>query len=300
MMTDKNNLFSRRKFVGNTLALVGAGSMMNTAYGFNDSAATSVTVQQIIDTVTKGITVGAGTVDTLKAGKADTVVTGIVTTMFATVEVIRKAIDLKSNFIIAHEPTFYNHTDDVNWLQRDEVYRFKRDLLEQNNIAVWRLHDYIHSFRPDGVLTGVLQALGWEKYYDPSEPRMVKVPPLKLGELISLVKEKLSIETLRFIGDRNQVCERIAVFPGASGGRGQIGALSALKPDVMICGEVAEWETSEYIRDAQAMGRKQSLVVLGHARSEQPGMRWLKEWLQPKYPDLKITHIPSGSPFSFA
>ena len=128
---------------------------------------------------------------------------------------------------------------------------------------------------------------------------MVKVPPLKLGELINLVKEKLSIETLRFIGDRDQVCERIAVFPGASGGRGQIGALSALKPDVMICGEVAEWETSEYIRDAQAMGRKQSLVVLGHARSEQPGMRWLKEWLQPKYPDLKITHIPSGSPFVF-
>ncbi len=299
-MADSSNSFSRRKFVGNTLAMLGAGAMVNKAYGFGNPVATRVTVQQIIDTVTQGIALGTGTVDTLKAGKGDSVVTGIVTTMFATVDVIRKAIDLKSNFIIAHEPTFYNHTDDVTWLERDDVYRFKKDLLEKNNIVIWRLHDYIHSFRPDGVLTGVLQDLGWEKYYNPAEPRVVKVPPLKLGELINLVKEKLSIETLRFIGDRDQVCERIAVFPGASGGRGQIGALSSLKPDVMICGEVAEWETSEYIRDAQSIGRKQSLVVLGHARSEQPGMRWLKEWLQPKYPDLKITHIPSGSPFVFA
>src|SRR5687768_18188792 len=39
--------------------------------------------------------------------------------------------------------------------------------------------------------------------------------------------------------------------------------------------EVAEWETSEYIRDARAQGLQRSLVVLGHAQSEEPGMRWL-------------------------
>ncbi len=299
-MDDRNNSLSRRKFVAGSLSLMGAGVITNRAYGLDEHTSAGVTVQQIIDVVTKGISMGANTVDTLKAGRHDTVVTGVVTTMFATVDVIRKAIDLKSNFIIAHEPTFYNHTDDVSWLGNDDVYKFKRELLDENNIAIWRLHDYIHSFHPDGVLTGVLQTLGWEKYYNTSEPRVVKVPAIKLGELIKFVKEKLSIETLRYVGDPDQVCERIAVFPGAAGGRAQISTLSALKPDVMICGEVAEWETSEYIRDAQAMGRRQSVVVLGHARSEQPGMKWLKDFLQPKYPDLKITHVPSGSPFTFA
>jgi putative NIF3 family GTP cyclohydrolase 1 type 2 len=47
------------------------------------------------------------TVDTLKSGNRDIIVTGVVATMFATIEVIRKAIAMKANFIIAHEPTFY-------------------------------------------------------------------------------------------------------------------------------------------------------------------------------------------------
>src|SRR5205085_12466509 len=91
------------------------------------------------------------TVDTLKAGSRDIVVTGIVTTMFATLEVINKAIALGANFIIAHEPTFYNHRDDTDWLEGDKVYRHKAALLKQHGIAVWRNHDYIHRHVPDGV-----------------------------------------------------------------------------------------------------------------------------------------------------
>jgi putative NIF3 family GTP cyclohydrolase 1 type 2 len=76
--------------------------------------------------------------------------------MFATLEVIQKAIDLRASFIIAYEPTFYNHLDQTDWLQNDDVYRYKVDLLKQHNIAVWRNHDYIHHLVPDGVRTGVV------------------------------------------------------------------------------------------------------------------------------------------------
>jgi hypothetical protein len=72
------------------------------------------------------------------------------------------------------------------------------------------------------------------------------------------------------------------------------------KPDVLICGEVQEWETSEYIRDSMLKGEKRSLIVLGHIMSEEPGMEYLVEWLQPRFPDLKITHIESGNPFTYA
>jgi hypothetical protein len=60
---------------------------------------------------------------------------------------------------------------------------------------------------------------------------------------------------------------------------------------------VHEWETAEYIRDARLMGSKTSLIVLSHSVSEEPGMEYLVEWLQPKVPGLKITHIASNSPF---
>jgi len=69
--------------------------------------------------------------------------------------------------------------------------------------------------------------------------------------------------------------------------------------DVMIVGEVHEWETGEYFRDSVALGKKTSLIVLGHSVSEEPGMEWLVEWLQPKIPGLTVTHIASGSTFAW-
>src|SRR3569833_650526 len=57
------------------------------------------------------------TVDTLKCGKREMVVSGVVTTMFPTLEVIKKTIELGANFIIAHEPSFYNHLDETKWLE---------------------------------------------------------------------------------------------------------------------------------------------------------------------------------------
>jgi putative NIF3 family GTP cyclohydrolase 1 type 2 len=48
------------------------------------------------------------------------------------------------------------------------------------------------------------------------------------------------------------------------------------------------------------MGAKHSLIVLGHAQSEEPGMQWLVQWLQPKITGIKVTHIPANNPFTFA
>ena len=42
------------------------------------------------------------------------------------------------------------------------------------------------------------------------------------------------------------------------------------------------------------------MIVLGHVFSEEPGMEWLAEWLQPKLPGIPVLHIPSGEPFIWA
>jgi putative NIF3 family GTP cyclohydrolase 1 type 2 len=290
---------TRRGFVTSSLGVIGFTSLASA------TSATEIkeplTVQRVIEIILKEIpgTPVDKTVDTLKAGAPDLVVTGVVTTMFATIEVIRKAIELKANFIIVHEPTFYNHLDETGWLEADVVYSYKKKLLEDNKIAVWRFHDYWHRHNPDGIRMGVLAALGWTAYYDASNPRMITLPPIPLKQLIAHCKNKLEIMNLRFIGDATQVCKRILLMPGASGGKSQIQTLGKEEPDVIICGEVAEWETSEYIRDARAMGAKRSLIVLGHAQSEEPGMRWLVPWLQSKI-DSPVTHILSNNPFTWA
>lgn len=302
MNDNKASVNSRRKFLGKigmTLGMTTISSHWTLGKEPVLQPNAALTIQQVIDLILTEIP-GAPfneTVDTIKSGNAQQQVKGIVTTMFSTIDVINKAASLGANFIIAHEPTFYNHRDDTAWLDNSEVFQYKNDLLKKHSIVVWRFHDYWHTHRPDGVLMGVLTKMGWQNHYNSQNPRMVVVPPISLGDLINHSKKSLGIRQVRFIGDLKQVCERVALMPGASGGRSHIDLLQKEKPDVMIVGEVAEWETAEYIRDAQAMKIPMSLIVLGHAESEEPGMEWLVSWLQPKVKGIKVSHVPSHYPF---
>jgi putative NIF3 family GTP cyclohydrolase 1 type 2 len=309
MLSEKNNLdagdkITRREFVVASATALSASSLVTFPF-MNADAKTlqgSITVQNVINLIIRNIPNAPykQTVDTLKSGSADLIVSGIVTTMFPTISVIQKAIELKANFIIAHEPAFYNHADETEWLAQDDVYQFKKSLLEKNKISVWRCHDYLHSHQLDGVQRGVFQAMGWGKYYNSENPRLLNLPTaMQLQEIIGQLKNKLQIQTLRFVGDPTQSCKKIVLLPGAVGGSGQIKSLQEEQPDLLICGELQEWETAEYIRDALATGKKLSLVVLGHAASEEPGLKWLKDWLQPRIENIKVTHVPSQSPFSF-
>ncbi|HBC79414.1 MAG TPA: hypothetical protein DCZ51_12330, partial [Bacteroidales bacterium] len=91
------------------------------------------------------------TVDVFKAGDPTTPVKGIVTTMFATMDVLKKAVELNCNLIIAHEPLFYNHRDETTQFQNDPVFLEKKKFIDDNKLVVWRFHDYIHRIKPDAI-----------------------------------------------------------------------------------------------------------------------------------------------------
>jgi putative NIF3 family GTP cyclohydrolase 1 type 2 len=289
---------SRRQFVAGSLLSVSTLS----AFASRDGFQSDLTVQQLIDLILKEIPGPvSNTVDTIKIGDPKQKITGVVASMFPTIAVIQKAIELKANFLIVHEPSFYNHADETAWLDNDEVFQFKQSLLQKNKIAVWRFHDYIHRHNPDGVLEGVINRLGWKQFQDPAKPYLFKLDLMTtVGVVLTDLKKKLQIPNLRMVADKEDQCQRILLLPGAWGGRNQISQIMDTKPDLVICGEVAEWETSEYIRDARAMGLRRSLIVLGHAQSEEPGLEWLVEWLKVIAPKVKATHVPSQNPFTFA
>jgi putative NIF3 family GTP cyclohydrolase 1 type 2 len=301
---DKNIATDRRRFIANVFKTTAATAFtaapgMSIAKDFFMRKG-AYTVQDVIDLILKEIP-GAPfqqTVDTIKSGSPDAKVTGIVTTMFATIDVIKQAAQLKANFIIAHEPTFYNHIDDINWVADNHVVREKQALLSKNDITVWRFHDYWHAHNPDGIGYGVLKRTDWLQYYKPPE-LVLNIPRTSLNGITLHLKSSLGIERVRVIGDPAQTCERVALLPGAAGGQMQIALVEKEKPDVLIVGEVHEWETAEYIRDARILGNKTALVVLGHALSEEPGMEYLVEWLQPKLNGIKITHVASNNPFTW-
>ena len=261
-----------------------------------------VTVKQIVDLILKEIPNAPfpKTVDELRSGSMDQVVTGIVTTMFPTLEVIEKTAKAGANFIIAHETPFYNNQDETDWLKDDDAYKYKIELLNKHKIAVWRFHDYWHAHKPDGIIMGNLIKLGWDKYYDASNQRILTLPKaMTLKSIISLVKEKFVIPSVRVVGNLNQNCSTVYMAFGYMDSKRQIAAIQELKPDVILSGETREWETVERVRDGMLMGQKTSLVVLSHSVSEEAGMEYAANWLQTKLPDIKIIHIGSGNPFTF-
>jgi putative NIF3 family GTP cyclohydrolase 1 type 2 len=254
-----------------------------------------LTIEQVMGLILKNVP-GApfpNTVDTIKAGNPKQKVKGIITTMFATADVMEQAAKRGANFIIAHEPTFYSHTDATDWLVEDRVYRYKNELLEKHGLVVWRFHDYMHALRPDGVQLGVLQAMGWEAYYNAAKPHLLTLPQTPLQNIVTLVKSRLRIPHVKIVGDLKDTCSRVVLIPGAAGGRMQMQALMQEQPDLLIVGEINEWETSEYVRDLRHAGVRTSLIVLGHIQSEEPGMEWLAQWLRPQLPGIGVHHIPT-------
>ena len=199
-----NGNLSRRRFVLLTAVTLSATD------GFR-AEPVSLTASQIIERIQKqvGVPWRSRTVDTFKAGNPETVVKGIATSFSATLDVCQRAAASGKNLIIVHEPTFYNHLDETKDLNGD-IYRVKRAFIEKSNLVVWRFHDHWHDRRPDGILTGMVTALGWEKYQAANDPETFVLPSSSLEKLAKDIQKQLEICSLRVIGDAQMNVRRVA------------------------------------------------------------------------------------------
>ncbi|MGA2741537.1 MAG: Nif3-like dinuclear metal center hexameric protein, partial [Bryobacteraceae bacterium] len=153
----------------NTLAV---GALLHSGSFGQDAPTSRLTARQAIERIQKNVGVAwrSQTVDTFKAGDPDTPVTGVATTMMATYDVLRRAAAAGDNLIITHEPTFYGHLDQTADLakENDAVLAAKQAFIAEHRLVVWRFHDHWHARTPDGIQTGMIRALGWEKFQNPS------------------------------------------------------------------------------------------------------------------------------------
>lgn len=237
------------------------------------------------------------TVDTYKGGGPDMEVTGIATTFLATLDVLKQAKAKGLNFIITHEPTFYNHLDKTEQYGDDPVVAAKQKYITDNGLIVWRFHDHWHRTAPDGIYKGMTAKLGWESYSRDSSQYFYDLPPMSLKKLGKQLKKKFDHSTIRVVGDIDMEVSKVGLVLGAAGSVRQIQSLQREDVEVVIAGEVPEWETVEYIRDATSMGKKKALILLGHANSEEAGMDYCADWLKTFISEVPVEFIPAGDPF---
>ena len=233
------------------------------------------------------------TVDVIKAGNPQTTVTGIVTTMFATMDVLKEAVALNCNLIISHEPVFYNHRDETSQFKNDPVFLEKKRFIDDHKLVIWRFHDYIHRLKPDAIDYGMALRLGWLKYIDGDVTERFLIPETTLKELLAYLKNVFPGNTFNVVGDQDMKLTRIVFSAGAPGSDSHFTLLEDNDTDVILAGEVPQWETYEYVRDAVSQGRKKAIIFLGHVTSEEPGMEYCSTWLKGFISNIPIHFVAS-------
>ena len=273
-------------------------------------------VREVVNRMIKKTGVGPlppeKTCDKLMSGSFEQEVSKIAVTFMATVDVIKKAIAMGAELIVTHEPTWFTGEDTTDWLDNDPVYLKKKELIEQADIAIWRFHDHMHMDPVDGIMRGFDEEMDWVQYRMEADSSFLggkgdycyQLPTTTLQELCNSFKERLPMKVIQIIGDPEMKVERVGVLPGGA----SLGLFSEYHPmqlmynrdlDVLVCGEIVEWRLPAYVRDACQLGIPKAILVLGHERSEEPGMKHLGKWMQDIMDGIPVIFIDSEEPFTY-
>lgn len=255
-------------------------------------------------------------------GTTDKECTGIVTTCFASVDVIKKTHELGANLIIPHEALFWNHGDHQDWLQEEKnsVYLRKKELLDTYGITVWRNHDYIHSGLPDGkggwydgIFKGFFHETGLEDYYIPKIGSTVQyhVAPIDLlfpeGITVRELAEKIiagaNLNGIRTIGDPETIVHRVAIPTHCLGfaDKETISIINRTNVDCLITMELIDYTVNEYMRDGMMLGDSKAILAVGHFNVEEPGMKYMLKWLPEALgtDEVSANYVQSGDMNTF-
>jgi hypothetical protein len=247
----------------------------------------------------------ADSVDGFKAGAPGIRVNGIATTAMATVDVLIKASAAGANLIFSFEPTFFCKQDGPSpppaegerrfpgLSANDPVYLAKNDFIGTNGLVVYRLHDNWLARQAPAMTTGLAKALGWaERRVGPDEA-LYEIPARSAEQTVAHIRHKFHLRGgLRAVGDGAATVRRVLLFPSFMDAATMW--KRAREADLILTGEVREWENTFYAADLFTAGEKRTLVTIGRVASEDPGMLACARWLAKAIPNVPTRFIPAG------
>lgn len=248
--------------------------------------------------------------DKILYASAELECTGIVTTCFCSMSVIKQAHKLNCNLIIDHEGMFYNHGDQTDCLACNAVFEKKKDLLDAYGITVWRNHDYIHAGIPlengsfaDGIFYGLTEKLGWHSHV--ASPYQLPMnycfkEDVRLLDLAKDITEKLEIQGVRIIGDENSIIHTVRTPMHILGNDiNEIKNIEENNIDCLLTMEMVDYTVQEYVRDGYLAGFNKSIISIGHFNIEEPGMEFFASCLKRLFNDINVYFVKSQDPFKF-
>ena len=283
-----------------------------------------ISCQQLLERIQKNVGVPwqsqrpDGFSDGILFGSVDTTVTGVVTTFTPTLDILRKAVTSDKNVIICREAPSYSRGEraPLFWrngpapakdlLDNDPVWHVKQEVISKNNLVIVRFFDNWDARKTDGQLRGLSRALGWDSFHlaaargeEAYEPRNVyfRLPMTSLSGLAQDIQRKLNVRGVRIIGKPEVRVSNAALTHGLLLVSDAERILREPDLDVIIAGDVVEWEAAPYFEDLITAGKAKGLVLLGDEVSEEPGSGEMAEWLKRFVTEVPVEWVPAGEPF---
>lgn len=298
------NIARRRFFRLSGTALLAGGPLS----GQRASLTAAQAIERIRSSV--GVPWQAGTIDGVKAGDASLQVEGIAATAMATMDVLSRAAEAKTNLVVTLEPVFFGRLDaqppaqgasragrgNAGVAQDDAVYLAKKEFIEKNRLVVFRFTDHWRVRKPDPFAAGLAQTMNWTRYRVGDDPLKYEIPAITIGALAADLANRLNARAgIRVVGDPQTRVRRISMLPGVSA----LAATMKVLPDsdLVLAGETREWESVEYAQDTVAAGQKKGLIMLGRVLSQNPGMSVCADWLKGLFPGTPVRSLPAGDPY---
>ncbi|MBU3077365.1 Nif3-like dinuclear metal center hexameric protein [Sphingomonas quercus] len=262
-------------------------------------AAGPPTALEIVDRILAdgGVAARPRTIDRIVAGDPTTFVTGVATMAIASLDGLRAAAAAGRNLVVAYDGPFWSETDDLERMTRYPGFAAKRDFLRAKDMVVLHLREHLRDRVPDVISLGMARTLGWEDRRAPGcEADRFVLPPTTLLGLARELAGRLDDRTLRVVGDPQLAVSRVAASWGNAAQLPTIRLFNS-EVDVVLCGYTREWEAVEYAQDMIATGLKKGLILLGHAKSVEGGMRACAEWLTTLVPEVPVEFLAQPEPY---
>jgi len=175
----------------------------------------------------------------LQVGREDQDINRVLVTLDVTIEVIKEAIAMDVDMIIAHHPMIFRP---LKQIKTNHVSGQMIEGLIKHDIVLYIMHtNYdIASSGMNQVLADTLGLKDQEILEFTTEEeglgRIGQIEPVTLEQLADQIKDTFSLEHVRMIGKGKQEVKRIAIVGGS--GSSVIDQAMSLNVDVLITGDI--------------------------------------------------------------
>lgn len=236
----------------------------------------------------------------LMIGNSEENVSSVLVALDCTLDVIDEALDKKCNFILTHHPLLFKKPANIT---NETLLGRKIIKLVKNNINVYSSHTNLDSAN-GGINDKLVELLGFSgaEILSPVNKHKINIienknltemvgigriisikSEITLSSLCNIVKDRLQIPVLRYIGQDDKKIARIAFIGGS--GSDYLELCRKLGADCIITGDITYHNASDY----NEMGI--ALIDAGHFYTEWNALKEIGVFVQSKITELGYNNL---------